>query len=443
MELSGGMEGAAAERLMSAVRGVGVVFAVPALLTTPHWPGPLVQGLAWTALVVLAAGTLVIWLLARRPLGRTGRARLTRGALLFDIALVSAFVLVFSYEVPDVTWALLIALPFDGALRYGWRGAAVVAVVSELVFVAHSLLRTVVDGVPVTASAHFFVVSLLAMVGGITGVLVEVWRRRSTEYREQADELDRAHRIRDRLMAVTSHELRGSLAAIGSTASLLQEQRHRLPADRVDRMLGATRRQVDHLLVLVDDLLVTGRGDERGLELNPVWGDLESTVTLALSAAERSRRGHHVAIDGLQAIWCELDHQRVQQVVRNLVENAFKYSPAGGTVTVTTEVVPTGVQLSVADQGEGIPTEQQDELFEPFRRGDNADSTQGVGLGLYVVSRIVSACSGRVDVRSEPGATRFAVTLPCATDPPGPPGRPGPPGPVGTDLAGAQPRTRE
>lgn len=430
-DLAGGVEGAAAERLLSAVRAVGVLFAIPAVVTTPYFPGALVEAIAWSLLAAFGIGTLVIWLVSRRELGTEPRGRLTFWALLFDITIVSGFVLVFSYEVPNVTWALLIALPFDGALRYGWRGAAVVAVVSELVFVGHSLLRVVMDGVAMTASAHFFVVALLAMVAGVTSVLVEIWRRQSTRHREQAEELDRAHRVRDRLMAVTSHEIRGSLAAIGSTASLLQENRHRLSDDRVDRMLAANRRQVEHLLVLVDDLLVTGRGDDRGLELNPVWGDLESTVTLALSAAERSRRGHQVDVDRLHAAWCELDHQRVQQVVRNLVENAYKYSPPGSKVTVSTGQVPTGVVLTVADEGSGIAPEQQDELFEPFRRGDNAGARQGVGLGLYVVSRIVSACDGTVELDSEPGATRFLVTLPCRTEP------------VGTDLAEAQRRTPE
>jgi signal transduction histidine kinase len=430
-DLSGGIEGPGTERLLSAVRGVGIAFGVPALLTTPFWPSALVEVLAWTTLGVFAAGTLLLWRLSRRHLSHTAWRRLNAAGLLFDILVVTAFVLVFSYEVPNVTWALLIALPFDGALRYGWRGAAAVALAGELVFATTSLLGTRMGALPVPASAHFFVFSLLAMVAGVTGFLVDVWARRSVEYREQAAELDRAHRIRDRLMAVTSHEIRGSLAAIGSTAALLQEQRHRLPDDRVDRMLGASRRQVDHLLVLVDDLLVTGRGDDHGLELNPVWGDLESTVTLALAAAERSRRGHELDLHAMKSIWCELDHQRVQQVVRNLVENAFKYSPADGLVIVAAHRVPTGVVLTVEDRGDGIPADQQDELFEPFRRGHNADSTQGVGLGLYVVSRIVSACGGSVEVHSEPGRTSFVVTLPCRTDP------------VGTDFAEVQRRTGE
>ena len=232
-------------------------------------------------------------------------------------------------------------------------------------------------------------------------------------------------------MAVTSHEIRGSLAAIGSTATLLQAQRLRMSDDRVDRMLGATGRQVEHLLVLVDDLLVTGRGDDRGLDLNPVWGDLESTVTLALAAAERSKRRHELDIAALEPVWCELDHQRVQQVVRNLVENAYKYSPAGTPVTVTTSRSADGVVLTVSDQGDGIPENQQDELFEPFRRGHNADTTEGVGLGLYVVSRIVSAAGGIVEVTSRPGDTRFVVALPCHTEQPD------------TDYAEAQRRTGE
>jgi signal transduction histidine kinase len=431
-DLSAGAESAAAERLMSGVRAVGLVFAVPAVATTPGFPSTLLQVTAWTLVAVLAAGTLAVWLISRRALDRQPRARLTLAALLFDIALVSGFVLVFSYEVPNVTWALLIALPFDGALRYGWRGAAVVALVSELVFLAHSYLRVVFDAVPMTTSAHLFVVSLLAMVAGVTALLVEVWHRQTIRYREQAAELDRAHHIRDRLMAVTSHEIRGSLAAVGATAALLQEQRDRLSAERVDRMLDASRRQVEHLLVLVDDLLVTGRSGERGLDITPAWGDLENTVALALSAAERSRRDHPVDTSGVQGIWCELDHQRVQQVVRNLVENAFKYSPRGSAVTVSTRRVPTGVVLTVADEGDGIAPELQEELFEPFQRGPNAGSAQGAGLGLYVVNRIVSSCAGTAEVSSAPGeGTRFVVTLPCRTEP------------VDTDLAAAHRRTRE
>jgi signal transduction histidine kinase len=430
-DLAAGVERAAAERLLSWVRGVGLLFAVPAVATSPHFPSTLLQVTAWALVGGLAVGTLGVWLVSRRPLAPGDRARLTLAALVFDIVVVSGFVLVFAYEDPNVTWALLMALPFDGALRYGWRGAAVVAVVGELVFVAQSLLRVEMGAVPMTTSAHLFVVSLLAMVAGVTSVLVRIWHQQMARYREQAAELDRAHHIRDRLMAVTSHEIRGSLAAVGSTASLLEEQRDRLTPERVDRLLDASRRQVEHLLVLVDDLLVTGRSGERGLEITPAWGDLESTVVLALSAADRSRRGHPVDSGGVQAIWCELDHQRVQQVVRNLVENAFKYSPGDSTVTVSTRRVPTGVVFTVADEGDGIAPELQAALFEPFHRGPNADSTQGVGLGLYVVNRIVSACAGTVEVSSEPGATEFVVTLPCRTEP------------VGTDLAAAQRRTRE
>jgi signal transduction histidine kinase len=433
-EFMGGSESVSTERTISAIRGAGLLVAIAAVALTPNYPNGWVQLVAWGIVLAFALGTLAIWLVSRRDLDRVRQAQLKFLALVFDVVIVAAFVMVFAFEDPNVTWALLIVLPIDGAVRYGWRGAVVVALVSEVLFVGHSIMRNVMLGESTSASAHFLVVAMLALVGGVNGLLVEVWQQQSMQYREQAAALDRAHRIRDRLMAVTSHEIRGSLAAIGASAAVLQEQRHRLSDERVDRMLGATRRQAEHLLVVVDDLLVTGRGDERGLDLVPAWGDLESTVTLAVSSAQRSRDDHLVDVEGVEAIWCELDHQRVQQVVRNLVENAFKYSPAGSTVTVTTRRVPTGVELTVSDQGSGIDAEQQAELFHPFRRGENVGSTKGVGLGLYVVSRIVSAASGTITVDSVqpgPGGTRFVVTLPCSTEP------------VGTDLAGAQRRTGE
>jgi signal transduction histidine kinase len=430
-EFIGGTGSARAERTLSALRGVALLLAVPLVALTTSYPNGWVRLAAWGVLLASAVGTLAIWLVSGRELDRVRQAQLKFLGLVFDVVVVTAFVLVFAYEDPNVTWALLIVLPFDGAVRYGWQGAVVVALLCEVLFVGHSIMRAVMLGESTSAAAHFFVVALLALVGGVNSLLVEAWRQQTMKYREQAAALDRAHQIRDRLMAVTSHEIRGSLAAIGTSAAVLQEQRHRLSEERVDRMLGATRRQAEHLLVVVDDLLVTGRGDERGLDLVPAWGDLEGTVNLAVSAAQRSRQDHLVDVEGVEAIWCELDHQRVQQVVRNLVENAFKYSPAGSTVTVTTRRVPAGVELTVADQGTGIAAAQQAELFEPFRRGENVGSTKGVGLGLYVVSRIVSAASGTMTLDSEAGGTRFVVTLPCATDP------------VGTDLAEAQWRTGE
>ncbi|MGH3316872.1 MAG: sensor histidine kinase [Nocardioidaceae bacterium] len=429
-----GTESARAERTLSAIRGVALLLALPLVAMTTSYPNGWARLAAWGVLLASALGALAIWLVSRRALDEVRQAQLKFLALVYDVVAVSAFVLVFAYEDPNVTWVLLVVLPVDGALRYGWRGAVVVALISEVVFVGHSVLREAMLGESMSASAHFFVVALLALVGGVNSLLVEAWQLQSMKYREQAVALERAHQIRDRLMAVTSHEIRGSLAAIGTSAAVLQDQRHRLSEERVDRMLGATRKQAEHLLVLVDDLLVTGRGDERGLDLVPAWGDLESTVNLAVSAAQRSRQDHLVDVEGVEAIWCELDHQRVQQVVRNLVENAFKYSPAGSTVTVTTRRVPVGVELTVADQGTGIAAEQQAGLFEPFRRGENVGSTKGVGLGLYVVSRIVSAASGTITVdavQPAPGGTRFVVTLPCSTEP------------VGTDLAGAQRRTGE
>jgi signal transduction histidine kinase len=429
-----GTETARAERTVSAIRGVALLLAVPVVAMTTSYPNGWVRLAAWGVLLVSALGALAIWLVSGRPLDRARQAQLKFLGLVFDVVAVSAFVLVFAFEDPNVTWVLLAALPLDAALRYGWRGAVVVALISEVVFVGHSVLRAAMLGESTSASAHFFVVALLALVAGVNSLLVEAWQQQSMKYREQALALERAHRIRDRLMAVTSHEIRGSLAAIGTAAAVLQEQRHHLSEERVDRMLGATRRQAEHLLVLVDDLLVTGRGDEHGLDLVPAWGDLASAVNLAVSAAQRSRQDHLVDVEGVEAIWCELDHQRVQQVVRNLVENAFKYSPAGSTVTVTTRRVPAGVELGVADQGSGIAAEQQAGLFEPFRRGDNVGSSKGVGLGLYVVSRIVSAASGTIRVESvQPahGGTRFVVTLPCSTQP------------VGTDFAGARRHTGE
>jgi signal transduction histidine kinase len=402
------------ERWLTAVRGFAAVFAVLAVASTPYFPGLFERSLAWTAVVLLIAGTVLIDRLNRRMFADRGRRWLSVIALMIDTAVIAAFVLAFAFEDPYVTWALVLACPLDGVLRYRTRGALAMGAVAELIFIVQSVVRYEATGEPVTISAHLFVLGLIGLVASATSVLVETWHVQNVAYREQALDLAEAHRVQDRLLAVTSHEFRGSLGAVVSGTQTVRSTAGRLPAERTDHMLQLVENQGRHLLRLVDDLLVSAQVDSGALSIRAAWGDLTQTIDLAIDAASRKRRGHRLELF-VDPVRCELDHERLQQIVRNLTENAFKYSPETGTVSVTARPEGDSIELEVTDEGPGIPAAQRASLFQPFWRG-HGGGVEGAGLGLYVVDRIVSAMDGTVDLRTSSRGTTFACKLPCRVE---------------------------
>jgi two-component system OmpR family sensor kinase len=169
--------------------------------------------------------------------------------------------------------------------------------------------------------------------------------------------------------------------------------------------------------VLVDDLLLLARLDAgRPLASEPV--DLSRLCIDATSDAHAARRDHRWRLDLPDDPVVVLgDEHRLHQVLANLLSNAGKHTPAGTTVTVTlTDSDP--VQLSVHDDGPGIPPDLIPELFERFSRADTSrwrgDDSSGAstGLGLAIVDAVVTAHGGTIAVSSRPGDTRFAITLP-------------------------------
>nr|MDQ3958613.1 ATP-binding protein [Actinomycetota bacterium] len=166
---------------------------------------------------------------------------------------------------------------------------------------------------------------------------------------------------------------------------------------------------------LVDDLLITSQLQGGKLALHPARCDLQATVQQAIEAAGSKRGGHTLEVF-VEPLHCVIDSSRVVQIVRNLVENAYKYTPPRAMVSVTASAEEGGVSIEVADDGPGIPPEKRAELFEAFSRvEETAAGREGVGLGLFVVSQLVEAMKGRIDVASSSQGTCFAIHIPCET----------------------------
>ncbi len=222
--------------------------------------------------------------------------------------------------------------------------------------------------------------------------------------------LDRA---RQEFIANASHELRTPLFSLGGFVELLGDEDMDLAVRR--EFLAEMRDQIDRLTRLATDLLALSRLDAGQLEVEIAPFDLAAVARLVAdefrAVSEAAEQGLRVEADGrTEALGDEL---RAQQIVRALVENAIRHTPAGTSVAVSVFEAPDGVVLEVRDDGPGIPEEDQTHLFQRFYRAAGGKAS-GSGLGLAIASELASRLDGAIAVVSRPGDTVFTLKLPPA-----------------------------
>lgn len=224
---------------------------------------------------------------------------------------------------------------------------------------------------------------------------------------------------RDEALAIVAHELRNPLTSISGYLQLLAQH---LSQDQIDRerALGAVQQtlsQTRRLEQLLASLLDRSRIQQGLLELDIVSCDLSALVKASVErflASAEWTASHLLELDLSPELPGRWDPLRIEQVVTNLLSNAVKYTPAGGQISVVTRALGDLVELTVSDEGVGIPYEEQGHLFEPFvRSGGRGLQVPGIGLGLHIVATIVERHQGAVAVESGPGeGTTVTVLLP-------------------------------
>jgi signal transduction histidine kinase/ActR/RegA family two-component response regulator len=237
--------------------------------------------------------------------------------------------------------------------------------------------------------------------------------------RETAARLAESDKRKDEFLATLAHELRNPLAAMRTAIRVTQLAPGRADlAGEAQAMLG---RQLEQLIRLVDDLLdlsriSVGKIDLRRepVELAAIVGSALETVTPMI---ERSEQGLEVSLPE-EGILLDADPVRVAQVISNLLNNASKYTPRGGRVALTALRNGNEVEISVRDNGIGIPAEMLPCVFEMFTQVDSSleKAHGGLGIGLTIVKRLTELHGGSVQVRSEgPGrGSEFVVRMPLA-----------------------------
>lgn len=233
-------------------------------------------------------------------------------------------------------------------------------------------------------------------------------------FNAMADGLQQAEQQRRNLVADVAHELRTPLSNIQGYLEAVKDGL--LQPDRAT--IETIYQQVLQLAHLVEDLGLLALAEAGALRLNCQADSLEDVLRTSVEAVHPRAAARGIALSlvvpsGLTLV--VMDRSRIAQVVGNLLENAVQHTPQGGEVTALAEVVGPAARVTVDDTGEGIPPEDQPNVFERFYRVDpsRSRSTGGVGLGLTIAKQLVEAHGGTIRVVSTPGkGSRFSFELP-------------------------------
>jgi signal transduction histidine kinase len=215
-----------------------------------------------------------------------------------------------------------------------------------------------------------------------------------------------------RFVADASHQLRTPLTSIEGYARMLKEWGFEDPKTATEGA-ATIHAEAHHMRELVEDLLSLAKGDE-GAPLNPRPHDLDALAAGAVDAARLSAGETHSIrhLPSPRPVVATFDPQRLEQAVGILLDNAVKYTPEGGEITVETARENGYARLEVSDTGIGVKSEEIGRIFDRFYRTDEARSVRGTGLGLPIARQIAEAHEGTLTVRSSPGeGSTFVLRL--------------------------------
>jgi two-component system CheB/CheR fusion protein len=257
------------------------------------------------------------------------------------------------------------------------------------------------------------------------GTSTDVTERRAMEERikQQADELADESRRKDEFLAMLSHELRNPLAPIRSAMHVLKTQAGGSGNPVQQKAHEIIDRQVSNLTKLVSDLLEVSRVISGRIHLNRQKVDLHEVLRHAIETAKPSidQRGHELVIEiPERPVWIDADATRVEEIFANLLNNAAKFTDAGGQIQILSEpgADDSLVRVRVRDSGEGIDPKLLPRIFDLFTQADQslARSAGGLGIGLALAKQLTALHGGTIEVHSPPPGfdrgSEFVVTLP-------------------------------
>jgi PAS domain S-box-containing protein len=239
---------------------------------------------------------------------------------------------------------------------------------------------------------------------------------------QDISELKAVERMKGDFIASVSHELRTPLTSIkGALGIVLGTMKDSLPA-KAEQLLAIAQKNCDRLIQLVNDILDMEKLSSEQTSFSFSNADLAGCLSDVVAVCQPYAQQFDVAlvVESEPSLVARVDVNRLSQVVTNLISNAVKYSPRGGTVKISLHREDGSAVISVTDNGEGIPESFRSRLFRPFSQFDMSATRKvgGTGLGLSISRQIVDRMGGIIDFVSVPGVeTTFSVTLPLVDEP--------------------------
>jgi signal transduction histidine kinase len=223
--------------------------------------------------------------------------------------------------------------------------------------------------------------------------------------------------LRARFLSMVSHEFKNPLASILLSTDMIKRYAQRMTPERLQGYIESIQAQISSLNIMIDDILFAHRAEQIGFRFNPQPVDLrrfcEQIVRDLMPLAGDRHQIEIVVTENCG--WVTIDEKLLQRALNNLLTNAIKYSPGGGTVIMMAACDPDEVRIQVTDSGIGIPKEDLPHIFENFYRASNAENIPGTGIGLTIARQAVELHGGSIEVRSQRGVgTTFTIRIPLS-----------------------------
>jgi len=254
-------------------------------------------------------------------------------------------------------------------------------------------------------------------IQGIVCVAQDITERKQAEVgiKNALEKEKQLGELKSRFVTMASHEFRTPLATILSSTELLEHYSHKWSEEKKLNHLQRIQASVKYMTGLLNDVLLIGKAEAGKLEFKPTRLNLAKFckhITEEVQAVAGTN--HIIAFSSVgQSNDVLMDEKLLQHILTNLLTNAVKYSPQGGTVLFNLICDREVAVFSIQDRGIGIPLEDQEKLFESFHRATNVSTIPGTGLGLAIVKKSVDLHGGKITVKSAVGVgTTFTVTLP-------------------------------
>ncbi len=251
-----------------------------------------------------------------------------------------------------------------------------------------------------------------SVIQGIANlVAIGLERARAQELAHQMEAAQRSDQLRTTLLDAIAHEFKTPLTSIkAATTALLAHPEQ--PRDTAVELLSIADEEAEHLKILIDDAVELASLDREDIRLSRAPVALGELIRDSVAAMRIDSRQVRVACsDAAPTLF--LDQRLIRLAIRQVLDNALKYSPPDTPIEVRAGTAGGMVWIDVVDHGQGIPAKDQERIFERFYRGRSTSQVPGSGLGLSIANSIVRAHGGELSVTSRPGNTTFRIELPA------------------------------